>query len=127
MNNDMLKKCSLFIQVSNPDKVKYEILPISSDTIDSQVEFVYNVLVDVNCKPVIEIDVELCPPGEFLHIKKIVFDQIPIVDLNTISNFKTYGYIDKPGKYKIKLHTNAVSLSYLTNLLSLTKRDTNNG
>lgn len=122
-----LKKCSLFIQVSNPELVTYCISPKSIEPLENSIDFVYNVLVDVNnCQP-IEIDVLECSNSNFIKINKVVFNGITINNLDAISNFKTYGYIDKPGKYKLKLHTNPVSLSYLTDLLSLTKKDSNNG
>ena len=125
MMSENLKKCSLFIQVSDPTAVVYSISPKSVEPLENPVDFVYNVLIDINNPQTIELNVTECCNSNFIKINKIIFNGVTINHLDSISNFKTYGYIDRPGNYKIKLHTNPVSLSYLTDLLSLTKKERN--
>lgn len=122
MKNANLKECLLFIQISDPNLVKYSISPKSIKPLGDQTNFVYNVLIDVNNPQPVIINVHECSNSNFVKIDKVVFNGMTINNLDAISNFKTYGYIDKPGQYKIKLHTNPVSLSFITDLLSLTKR-----
>jgi hypothetical protein len=65
-----------------------------------------------------------------IQITDMLYNNIKIVDLNSVSFLKTtqgeirktHGYIDAEGEFVIKLHTNPVSQDYLNYLLHLTKQ-----
>lgn len=122
-----LKKFILSLQSS--DGIKYTVSPepISIDSKDD--ELIYTFDVDVNRSNQIHIQVLDRKDGSHIQVKKMVFNNFEMSDINSVSFLKTasgeifrnHGYIDAVGTFVIKLHTNAISLNYLNYLLSLTK------
>jgi hypothetical protein len=90
-------------------------------------EFVVDVLKPTTLKLIIHKRIGI---DSHIQITKMIYNNIKILNLNSISFLKTtqgeirknHGYIDAEGEFIIKLHTNPVSQDYLNYLLLLTKQ-----
>ena len=125
------KKCTLYLEVSNgTGSIEYTIDPVPTTIEIKNQQLVYNFLVDINQLTTIKIQViKRTGIDSYIMVKRVDIGACKIQDLNAISFLRTennkikknHGYIDCVGEFIIKIHTNIVSLNYLTYLLSLTK------
>ena len=127
MTKKNLKKFTLSLKPS--DKIEYTLSPEPVSTKTDNLVVTHEFDVDINQPSQIHVHVTTCPEGEQLIVEEIQLNHTPITQLNAVSFFRTdfgeirknHGYIDTTGTFLIKLHTNAISLNFLTYLLSLTK------
>ena len=110
--------------------VRYSVYPsnFTSHTENNDLT-VYTFVVDLSVTNLIKFIITDVSNHAHLRVEKILVNDTEIIHMDSISYLrtqsgeirKTYGYIDEVGEFVIKIHTNAVSLNYLTYLLSLTK------
>ena len=127
-----LKKCSLYLQINDPDhNIDYDIVPTPDSVTTTNNISVLDFIVDINSPTILKIVITR-RDGITAHllVDRIEVAGTRINDLNKISFMKTSqgkikqtnGYLDDVGIFKINLHTNPISLNSLNYLLSLTKQ-----
>jgi hypothetical protein len=130
--NTNLKKCSIYLQVNDPNNdIDYDLDPKPDivNTVDNQLILDY--MIDLTTVTTLKIFIT-CRDDITSHIlvKHIEIAGVKINDINKISFMqtkhgeikRTNGYLDAVGTFKIKLHTNPISQNSLNYLLSLTSQ-----
>ena len=128
------KKCTLYLKLSNSDgatgAIEYHVEPKPTTVTNVDDQMLYEFTINVNNPPPIRIVVtQRTGTSSHIIVSQITYNNQLITDLNSIGVMRpkvgecrrTHGYIDTEGEFVIKLHTNPVSLNYLSYLLSLTK------
>jgi hypothetical protein len=128
MTNTNLKKCSLYLQVNDPnDNIDFSVVPpIDPISIDGTLRYDF----DVDSLPfLLRIIITRRDDNQsHLLIKKVEYMGVAINDIDIISFMRTdqgeirqtNGYLDAVGEFKLKLRMNPISQNSLNYLLSLT-------
>lgn len=111
--------------------IDYTITPTPNVTTQLENNLIeYEFLIDLAVSSKITINVISQTPNSTIQVKRLVVSGIEVGNINNISIFKTldgrikktHGYLDEPGTFTLKIHTNPISLNYLSYLLDLTKK-----
>jgi hypothetical protein len=119
-----IKKCSLYIKNDAGDgQIVWNLTPTDYQLTCQDEYQIYTFDININTVNTFVFEVtERIGTSSYVHVDKIIVDGIKIDDINPMSNFKTFGYIDRVGKFYIKLHTNPIGQNYLNFLLSLSNK-----
>jgi hypothetical protein len=124
------KKFFLYLSHNNEDgQIDWNIDPDPVSCRQDRNQFVMEYDVDVSKTNTFKITVfNRKGHKSNVRVEKMCYNGVVLQDINNMSFFRTatgisknHGYLDKPGEFVIKLHTNPVSQNYLTYLISLTK------